>query len=184
MTDKLTTLATGLLAVCKQQSERKAIQAILDGYKHNDPMEDAIHSLIALAYDQSCLRQADATIQTVNIYNKGRPPLESNPGPHQVDQAEVDLAVMARGENTTRYQLVEQSHGRQTVTAAIESNEVIKISFDGYGQSGVISGHSAPVVIEVYDGHLRVIVWADINKEDPTHTIDLEGARESALLVL
>ncbi len=33
------------------------------------------------------------------------------------------------------------------------------------------------VCIEIYDGQLRVIVWSDIDQEDPTHSINLEGAR-------
>jgi hypothetical protein len=35
-------------------------------------------------------------------------------------------------------------------------------------------------LLESVNGHLRVIIWADINAEDPTHIIDLEGARETA----
>ena len=36
-------------------------------------------------------------------------------------------------------------------------------------------GHGTPVFIELYKGELRVIVWADINQEDPTHIIPLGG---------
>jgi len=34
-----------------------------------------------------------------------------------------------------------------------------------------------PVLIEFYEGELRVCVWSDINQEDPTHIISLEGAK-------
>jgi prepilin-type processing-associated H-X9-DG protein len=50
----------------------------------------------------------------------------------------------------------------------------------GYGNMGMADGHGSPFIVEHYEGHLRLIVWADINQEDPTHTIDLEGAREDA----
>ena len=43
--------------------------------------------------------------------------------------------------------------------------------------SGVSDGF--PVVIEFMDGKPRVHVWADINQEDATHTIELDGALES-----
>ena len=35
-----------------------------------------------------------------------------------------------------------------------------------------------PIMIECYDGDLRVLVWSDINAEDPTHIISLSEARE------
>ena len=33
------------------------------------------------------------------------------------------------------------------------------------------------VAVEVYRGELRVIVWADPESEDPTHTINIEKAK-------
>jgi len=41
-------------------------------------------------------------------------------------------------------------------------------------------GYRAVAILEVWEGELRLIVWADINQEDPTHTIDLSGAKVSA----
>ena len=35
----------------------------------------------------------------------------------------------------------------------------------------------APIFIEQCDGEIRVVVWADILQEDPTHTIKLNGAK-------
>ena len=46
----------------------------------------------------------------------------------------------------------------------------------GYGVKGM-DGDCAPVLLEVCDGNLRLVVWADINAEEPTHVIDLEGAK-------
>lgn len=48
----------------------------------------------------------------------------------------------------------------------------------GYGDRTSAEGHGTPVFIELYKGELRVIVWADINKEDPTHIIPLGASRE------
>jgi hypothetical protein len=52
----------------------------------------------------------------------------------------------------------------------------------GYGDCGSADGHGWPVVIEYYEKDVRVLVWADINKEDPTHVISLMRALESKRL--
>jgi len=49
---------------------------------------------------------------------------------------------------------------------------------EGYGDSSSADGHGSPVGIEYYNGHLRLIVYKDINEQDP-EIIDLEDARES-----
>jgi hypothetical protein len=49
----------------------------------------------------------------------------------------------------------------------------------GYGDCGSPDGHGLPVKIEWYDGDLWVLVWSDINNQDPTHKISLSGALES-----
>jgi len=50
---------------------------------------------------------------------------------------------------------------------------------EGYGDCGSQDGHGFIVKIEFYEGQLWLLVWADINSEDPTHRISLEGALES-----
>lgn len=50
--------------------------------------------------------------------------------------------------------------------------------FEGYGDHNSPDGQGIPVLFEVYEGELRLLVWADINREDPTHIISLDGARE------
>lgn len=53
----------------------------------------------------------------------------------------------------------------------------------GYGDACASDGHGCPIVLDFDDdGHLCLWVWADINQEDPTHRIDLEGALESKRL--
>ena len=48
----------------------------------------------------------------------------------------------------------------------------------GYGEHGTENGDGAPVILDHYEGHLRVVLCTDINSEEQT-IIDLEGARES-----
>jgi len=51
----------------------------------------------------------------------------------------------------------------------------IAISFDGYGDA-TTNGNGEPVYIELRDGVPFVCVWADIQREDPTHVLTLEDA--------
>jgi hypothetical protein len=52
----------------------------------------------------------------------------------------------------------------------------IEIWFPGYGTSCMEEG--APIFIEVREGVPHIVIWSDINQEDPTHTISLEKAKE------
>ena len=54
----------------------------------------------------------------------------------------------------------------------------ICINIDGYGEKTAAKGFGQPVVIDFFDNKLKVIVWGDIAKEDPTNIIDLKGAKE------
>lgn len=58
----------------------------------------------------------------------------------------------------------------------------INVQAQGYGDKTSAEGHGSPIWIELHDGDLRLIVWSDINKEDPTHIISLAGAREDRRL--
>jgi len=49
----------------------------------------------------------------------------------------------------------------------------------GYGCFGCADGTAGPILLELYEGQLRLVVWDDINLEDPSHIIDLEDAREA-----
>jgi hypothetical protein len=46
--------------------------------------------------------------------------------------------------------------------------------------TGCHDGDYAPIFVEWYDGNPRIIIWGDINDQDPTHVIDLRSALESA----
>jgi hypothetical protein len=63
------------------------------------------------------------------------------------------------------------------VEAAEEQNG-LAIYPTGYGRFACADGTAGPIRLEVHEGRLRLIVWDDINFEDPSHEIDLEGARE------
>lgn len=62
------------------------------------------------------------------------------------------------------------------VRLAVSPNGV-SLYAEGYGDQTSAEGHGTPVFLELYKGELRLVVWSDINKEDPTHIIPLGGAR-------
>jgi hypothetical protein len=53
----------------------------------------------------------------------------------------------------------------------------IALHFNGYSDCCSKGDNGTPVYIEKYNGDLRIIVYSDINREEPTHIISLEGAR-------
>ena len=66
------------------------------------------------------------------------------------------------------------------LACVVELGQMISIGFDTYGDCGTAEGYGRPVAIELYDGELRVLVWSDVNYEDPTHIISLAGAKEAS----
>jgi hypothetical protein len=58
------------------------------------------------------------------------------------------------------------------------ASDGIEIRPEGYGDCGTEKGFGCPIFIEFYEGSLRVVLWTDINDEDPT-VIHMEGALES-----
>lgn len=57
-----------------------------------------------------------------------------------------------------------------------------KLTYQGDGQFFIgftedCYDHTQGVAFEMYEGNLRVIVWADPETEDPTHTIVIEKAK-------
>lgn len=70
----------------------------------------------------------------------------------------------------------------QSVDYKLISSGTIKrdvgIAVEGYGDHYSKDGEGIPILMEYYDGKLRLLVWSDINSEDPTHIIDMDKARE------
>ncbi|MDV3002905.1 MAG: hypothetical protein N5P05_004560 (plasmid) [Chroococcopsis gigantea SAG 12.99] len=68
--------------------------------------------------------------------------------------------------------VLEDSDSKRAVRGKIVLvNNGLDVFFDEYGTYSC-------VLIEVSEGSLKVIVWGDINSDDPTHVIELEGARK------
>jgi hypothetical protein len=59
-------------------------------------------------------------------------------------------------------------------------NDWLQIFPEGYGEPLAIKGQGSPVLLEVYNGELRVVVFQDILEQEPT-ILSLEKAREDRL---
>ncbi|WP_224056005.1 hypothetical protein [Vibrio penaeicida] len=66
------------------------------------------------------------------------------------------------------------------VSASIEIGNIggeLLLSAKGYSDCNSEDNVGFPLLIENNAGNLQLRVWADINKEDPTHVISLQGAK-------
>jgi len=59
------------------------------------------------------------------------------------------------------------------------SGNMLMIGVEGYEEK-CGDGNDFPILIELHDGELKVRLWGDVNEEDPTHCISMEGAKKSA----
>lgn len=55
----------------------------------------------------------------------------------------------------------------------------IEIRPVGCGTFTMMDGSSGPIYFEVHENTPKLYVWDDINEEEPSHVISLEGSRES-----
>jgi len=89
---------------------------------------------------------------------------------HSIFPVDADLTPLERAEGKDAVKVTIELHG-----------DSISIGFEGYGEKTALPGYVRPIRIEKVDGKLRLLVWSDINEEDFTHDISLEGARENLL---
>ena len=89
----------------------------------------------------------------------------------------------ARAERMLAFTLRERdSNGQEGQLAGTATNQggALLIHLEGHGAFSSPEGEGAVVAVELTDGRPQVIIWADINLEDPTHSVKLDGAREDA----
>lgn len=69
------------------------------------------------------------------------------------------------------------------VKVKVEAFSALGLTIEGYGDLCSKTGQGSPLVLAFNSANeLCAYIWADINKEDPTHIINLKGARDSARL--
>jgi hypothetical protein len=80
-------------------------------------------------------------------------------------------------------QVPEEGQPSRSIPVRVESeNGQVWIRPQGYGDATSMDGHGWPIGVELANNEIRVLVWADINEEDPTHKISVEGAKEDKRL--
>jgi hypothetical protein len=69
------------------------------------------------------------------------------------------------------------AEGSLGISVKSESDDGLSISLDGYSTKTSEDGSDDAIIfLELNDGRPILYVWADINSEEPTHTINLSGA--------
>lgn len=71
---------------------------------------------------------------------------------------------------------------RTSLTAKVrlaEDKSSILIGVEDCGLAVMPTGANEVVCLEIYEGEPRLLVWADVNSEEPTQIISLAGAAES-----
>jgi hypothetical protein len=93
------------------------------------------------------------------------------------DKLKEDLNIV----NTSARFNLKEVDGEKELTIKIVNDlgDGIFILPEGYGEYCAAPGEGAPIAIEIWQGKLRVLIWGDINTEEPTDIIHLEGAHES-----
>ena len=75
--------------------------------------------------------------------------------------------------------IVDQFGVDQRITVTASTNGLY-IEPQGYGDFSSNDCMGVPIALDFDEDELRLLVWADINQENPTHIIPLAGAKESA----
>ncbi len=81
--------------------------------------------------------------------------------------------------NEHTFEIREQGEGDRKLKIRVTSEGgSLNIYPEGYGDCDSADGHGVPVFLELWEARLRVVVFADINEQDP-QIIDIEAAKEN-----
>jgi hypothetical protein len=93
---------------------------------------------------------------------------------------EKENSVSAAMDGSEEYSLnavLKEPSSKKTVLAKVVTrNGTIDINIKGYD----FNNNNGIITLELLEGQLRLLVWADKNSEEPTHIINLEGAKEKS----
>ncbi len=60
--------------------------------------------------------------------------------------------------------LINQGYGKEIPVTIESSNDHLLIRPLGYGDYDSTDGEGTPIMVEVFEGKLRVIIWSDISR--------------------
>jgi hypothetical protein len=99
----------------------------------------------------------------------------------------IETAYQAIGNNidtqdqdVTPFKLTDDCNTEEgDITGYIDNslNLGIALNFSGYSDYCSNDDNGTPIYIQAHNNELKVIIYGDINQEDPTHSISIEGAR-------
>lgn len=115
--------------------------------------------------------QAMGAAEIGELLNMARAETRNPPGLQKTFQADVGVFMTLR-------QPARGGESRLIPVVIEETNGTIGIGFSGFSEHSAAHGIGRPVRFEIHEGELRVLIWGDINQEDPTHTISLTGTAE------
>ncbi len=97
----------------------------------------------------------------------------------QVREADERAEITAKP-NQIDVVLQDQHDTDDTLAVTVIATERgVEIRAAGHSDYHTEAPFGSPVYLELVDGVLMVRIWADINREDTTHSIPLDGALES-----
>jgi hypothetical protein len=80
---------------------------------------------------------------------------------------------------TTHTFEIDDITGFKTLKIAVSDDSgSLTIEPCGYGDFSSQDFHGCPIFLELYEGRLRLVTYADINEQDPT-IVDMENALET-----
>lgn len=68
--------------------------------------------------------------------------------------------------------------GKKRVVGVEQESNGVALNIPDHGEMCTVPGRGPIVFLEFRSGVPYLLVWADIQKEEPTHTISLERANE------
>ena len=79
----------------------------------------------------------------------------------------------------TTFEIRDQGTGdRKLQITVTDEGGSLNIYPQGYGDFSSADGHGTPIFVEIWEGRLRLVTFADINEQEPVVT-DLESAKET-----
>lgn len=88
---------------------------------------------------------------------------------------------LERAQSISPMQYTLRSGGRKIIVVISQdaNTGLLEIRPVGYGDHDSADGEGCPILLDLFGGKFMLHVWGDINKGNPTHQIDLEGALET-----
>ena len=143
---------------CTEEEAYVKVQEYLDGISDEYIMEEITDWYFEYANDD--LVEAYYSVNVLDV-------IGSNP--------DESLSFTLRDETTG-------PEGDVSGSVSDKSSLGLCISVNGYSTCSSVDDEGCLVYIEKYDDKLQVRIYGDISKEEPTHNISLEGARNSLRL--